>query len=232
MASWKTAKLIRLLHRVIVAVLVLAALGTVSLWVDSYRIRPPVPAPPTYGSDGHWLSPLAEPPPNDVWFILDDFGSGLPVRGLNWSRFGQRESGHVNQVNYFVRALEGVLNLQRHVGIETGTHVPRIQRGVAGVRYNTWVSIYAKWESGQQEYAVKELRVPIWLLTVLLAAYPVVALVRAVRRTIVLRRARKSGHCLNCMYDLTGNVSGVCPECGVAIQSHVTPSPSAWHLNK
>jgi predicted RNA-binding Zn-ribbon protein involved in translation (DUF1610 family) len=34
-----------------------------------------------------------------------------------------------------------------------------------------------------------------------------------------LRRARKvpPGLCVSCHYDLTGNVSGVCPECGKAI---------------
>ena len=31
-------------------------------------------------------------------------------------------------------------------------------------------------------------------------------------------RTRK-GHCRSCGYDLTGNVSGVCPECGLAIES-------------
>jgi hypothetical protein len=31
-----------------------------------------------------------------------------------------------------------------------------------------------------------------------------------------LRRPRR-GHCRTCRYDLTGNVSGVCPECGTAV---------------
>jgi hypothetical protein len=29
---------------------------------------------------------------------------------------------------------------------------------------------------------------------------------------------RSQGHCPECAYDLTGNVSGTCPECGAAIQ--------------
>ena len=35
-----------------------------------------------------------------------------------------------------------------------------------------------------------------------------------------LRRAQRldGGHCQSCGYDLTGNVSGVCPECGVRIE--------------
>jgi hypothetical protein len=30
-------------------------------------------------------------------------------------------------------------------------------------------------------------------------------------------RLRRLGRCLQCEYDLTGNVSGICPECGVAV---------------
>jgi predicted RNA-binding Zn-ribbon protein involved in translation (DUF1610 family) len=33
------------------------------------------------------------------------------------------------------------------------------------------------------------------------------------------------GHCLRCGYDLTGNVSGVCPECGVKIASDKATKP-------
>ena len=48
---------------------------------------------------------------------------------------------------------------------------------------------------------------------VLLAALPVYRL----NRRLVDRwhaRRRRRGHCAACGYDLTGNVSGVCPECG------------------
>jgi len=31
-------------------------------------------------------------------------------------------------------------------------------------------------------------------------------------------RARPPGHCVRCGYDLTGNVSGRCPECGTAFK--------------
>lgn len=35
-----------------------------------------------------------------------------------------------------------------------------------------------------------------------------------IRRLIRYRRRLKKGLCTNCDYNLTGNVSGVCPECG------------------
>jgi hypothetical protein len=36
-----------------------------------------------------------------------------------------------------------------------------------------------------------------------------------------LNRRSEPGHCLHCGYDLTGNVSGICPECGVAVPEEV-----------
>jgi hypothetical protein len=58
------------------------------------------------------------------------------------------------------------------------------------------------------------LEMPLWALLVLFAVYPLVGFTRGpVRRW---QRSRK-GLCLQCGYDLTGNVSGVCPECGEAV---------------
>ena len=56
--------------------------------------------------------------------------------------------------------------------------------------------------------------VPLWMPFVLFAAYPAIAFIRGpVRRW----RRRRKGRCLKCGYDLTGNVSGVCPECGGSV---------------
>jgi len=57
--------------------------------------------------------------------------------------------------------------------------------------------------------------VPVWALFVLTAALPC-AWTRGYLKC--LRSARDcDGVCRICSYDLTGNVSGVCPECGVAV---------------
>ena len=50
-----------------------------------------------------------------------------------------------------------------------------------------------------------------------LASIYVLAHVHRARRTAALRAARDLRHCRQCHYDLTGNVSGTCPECGTAI---------------
>ncbi len=57
----------------------------------------------------------------------------------------------------------------------------------------------------------EDLFVPLWPLVPAMAAYVVV----------VWRRTRPvpAGACASCRYDLTGNVSGICPECGTPIRA-------------
>ena len=52
---------------------------------------------------------------------------------------------------------------------------------------------------------------PLWIPLVIFAAYPTFAFIRGPLRRW---RRRCAGHCVRCGYDLTGNESGVCPECG------------------
>jgi len=48
------------------------------------------------------------------------------------------------------------------------------------------------------------------LISLLFALIPAIMLIHSLR----LRRLVRLGHCLHCTYNLTGNTSGVCPECG------------------
>ena len=50
-----------------------------------------------------------------------------------------------------------------------------------------------------------------WLLMLLLSTYPTIAFIRGPLRR---HRRRKRGLCVACGYNLTGNVTGVCSECG------------------
>ncbi|UCE61593.1 MAG: hypothetical protein JSU63_07550 [Phycisphaerales bacterium] len=56
---------------------------------------------------------------------------------------------------------------------------------------------------------------PVWLTSLLLVTYPLIAYIRGPLRRW---RRRRRGMCLSCGYDLTGNESGVCPECGTEIE--------------
>jgi hypothetical protein len=60
---------------------------------------------------------------------------------------------------------------------------------------------YFTWRGGNIESSL-----PLGVLIVMLVV-PTIVLARPDRRAWI-------GHCRRCAYDLTGNVSGVCPECG------------------
>jgi hypothetical protein len=71
-------------------------------------------------------------------------------------------------------------------------------------------------QSGPMKYVSvlwsRTAQIPLWLLCVLAAGACVLL---AYLERIARRRQRlSSGCCVRCGYNLTGNVSGVCPECG------------------
>ena len=66
----------------------------------------------------------------------------------------------------------------------------------------------------------ERLDVSPWLIVAAFGAYPAIALVRTVRR----RRTRNQPGLCECGYDLTGNESGACPECGTVIAGSVIAS--------
>lgn len=55
--------------------------------------------------------------------------------------------------------------------------------------------------------------IPLWIIAALCIPYPVLFL----RRLLRPRKRNLHNQCRHCAYDLTGNVSGVCPECGTNI---------------
>jgi len=69
--------------------------------------------------------------------------------------------------------------------------------------------------------------IPFWLIQATLLI-PIFILTRS------RFKSRRPGHCQTCGYDLTGNTSGVCPECGhrmvkapaAAVDSHDGPRPT------
>jgi hypothetical protein len=56
--------------------------------------------------------------------------------------------------------------------------------------------------------------IPMWFPCVLFSIYPALASIAGLLRC---RRRRRRNLCTGCGYNLTGNVSGRCPECGTAI---------------
>jgi hypothetical protein len=55
---------------------------------------------------------------------------------------------------------------------------------------------------------------PMWMPLMIFSICPAVALIIIARKGQVRRQRHRLGFCVNCGYDLSGSVSGVCPECG------------------
>ncbi len=68
---------------------------------------------------------------------------------------------------------------------------------------------------------VNAFAIRLWLLATLLACFPTIAFGRGI---ICRYRFRTSGKCFNCDYDLTGNTSGICSECGTPISKQEAAS--------
>ncbi len=60
------------------------------------------------------------------------------------------------------------------------------------------------------------LTMPFWSVQVLSAFLVLILAAAEARRWVLRGRRRREGRCAGCGYDLTGNVSGVCSECGKA----------------
>lgn len=69
--------------------------------------------------------------------------------------------------------------------------------------------VYARDAAAGWRY--NRITVPLWFPLLLFASYPTLAFVRG---PLCRWRRRRKGLCLKCGYNLTGNVSGMCPECG------------------
>jgi hypothetical protein len=72
--------------------------------------------------------------------------------------------------------------------------------------------------AGMADFNVGEVQVPIWFLAALAAILPFLRAMNLWRS----RRRRAPGVCQQCGYSLVGNVSGICPECGMATSETAT----------
>ena len=125
-----------------------------------------------------------------IWF------SDGSVRVVYISAVRSRSSSGVSRTYPRVRALNRIVFRWQ---VFNADFVAR-QEGVGGRPQNL---LFA--------YAEKHLTVPLWVPFILFSVCPTMAFVRGPYRRY---RRRKKRLCLKCGYDLTGNVSGVCPECG------------------
>jgi hypothetical protein len=103
---------------------------------------------------------------------------------------------------------DGFESVPRAVEIELPARTAHYH-SAAGIGYVTW--------PGTPGGTSRLLMLPFRLLAPTLALAPAAALAAACRRRLRRRRVTRrqsQGLCSACAYDLTANLSGVCPECG------------------
>jgi hypothetical protein len=157
-----------------------------------------------------------------VWLL--SFFSFAPIGQYwttSWDGNGSGWAGHgwiaVNGSLHLLRdernvapAPTSVAAHYRHSGIDPlpGVQPQRTHWGFARVDR---VSAWRERETGRRVMdTTQQISFPGWLPSLLFAIVPALWLWGAMRR----RRLRSAGLCLACGYNLTGNTSGVCPECG------------------
>ena len=94
----------------------------------------------------------------------------------------------------------------------------RVRRAIVQNRIEEAVAKWAnvRYTTGTRDASTRwRFTMPLWPIVALAAVAPAVWLVDPLRK----RRRRKAGQCAACGYDLTGNVSGVCPECGAEVRT-------------
>jgi predicted RNA-binding Zn-ribbon protein involved in translation (DUF1610 family) len=148
--------------------------------------------------------------------------AGLSVTALIGSySLNGRESAHTLKIKRFSLTL-GVLNgrVQLRFGYPSEVEYINPNRQPFGVPAAPQSSSH-KWQWGPFFYRSTSyydidwkhflFALPGWLAVALFLAYPLFVFFRV---PWLRRRRRKNGQCIACGYDLRGNVSGQCPECG------------------
>ena len=92
------------------------------------------------------------------------------------------------------------------------------ERELAG--FKVWLDVYRPVQGSPLIYHYETsgacLILPLWAIALVFA---LLFAALGVRR--YFQRAKREGVCPSCSYDLTGNVSGVCPECGTIIKKAI-----------
>jgi hypothetical protein len=128
------------------------------------------------------------------WTIAPDAGLDLVTGGFRYYRY----VGAAPPLG----TRDGLRFLHRNPGLRV--------HGGFGLRYLYWRP-FVRWDR-----SVQHVYIPLWI--------PCLVVGSAAALLWWRDRRLPTGHCQKCGYNLTGNVSGVCPECGTPIEREGKPA--------
>lgn len=212
-----------MIHKSFIAILFLAALLTGSLWIASYvQTNPRGGFPLRYG-----------------YHHFESYGAMVFFHrgGLNFTYYYPAENPRDQNPNMVgtIRRWIGFLDATSSCGrcgarfrpgepcpmTNTLFHTGFINYGPARPQ-RTWDFKVFEWSTVQQGVSRScRIRFELWFPLLLFAPYPILAFIRGPLRRW---RRRRIGHCTKCGYNLHGNESSICPECGTKI---IEPSKRA-----
>jgi hypothetical protein len=161
------------------------------------------------------------PPERPDGYIDDDAPEEEVLLQDFWSPREAKAVSH-GGIGALVRITQGklLIRLTSHAPAGATRYMYSYDRG--GISYWHDVRSLARWK-----YQNVVLWLPLWMPLLLFSAYPSAYGVRRVLRWRRTRRRLRDHRCVQCGYNLKGNVSGICPECGNATPVRVCAASKA-----
>ncbi len=206
-----------LLHWAFVAALFALSISS----LIAYLCKAPSYAPPFLHLGSYrWLgSPVAF----SISHESRSLGGRLILRG-KWTdlqddekeALNSKEGGYILRRNFFESGAPTYLWCRfASYSHQSGYHV--IPANLTGASDDSWDLRDGQWlRRTETSY---DADAQAWIIAALFSLYPIWYFSYSSKRRIKKRRRR--GSCVKCGYNLTGNVTGVCPECGAAIPTLV-----------
>ena len=143
---------------------------------------------------------------------VDSYWKGTAIR-LSWREEGMFQGNRVGEFdNIEVCSSRGLIVVWKYESLSSSTDVglQLITRPDHYFSGHQWDKSFLGFGTSSYGLKLRHYATPHWFLTLLLAILPAVWLIK-------WRKRRKLGPnaCSSCGYDLTGNETRQCPECGV-----------------
>jgi len=184
-----------MIRKCIIGILLLAALWLSVEWVASYIW------PKEWSSERRWDR-------------ASDFSNPNPGYRITAGIITQ--SGSMGMLDSRPRRFSAVCLLKRLEDPATMQSIPFKRpwsRSILSMTYSEFSFITSPQNNSDFRLHFRCLETPAWLPVLLFSTYPIFSFVHG--PLLRFRRLRR-GLCVKCKYDLEGNTSGTCPECGTA----------------